>query len=279
MGSVYLRRVIRVVLPAGLLAVLCVPIVVAAQSVSRGYISSDSGLQPGMVVGLSDSSTAEKPVVERASRDKADKIIGIATQPGETLITLGSGDQEIYVQTNGTVDVFLSDMNGSIKKGDPVTISPLKGVLMRAPQSEGGVGSALVDFDEAAAQTQTVQSADGEKLVKIGKASISFTASGASSDASRNNAGSSPSALQKLGASITGKQVSNLQVVVALIIFIVVMVAEGNIIHGAVSSAMVSIGRNPLSKKTIEKELIKVTIVALAVLFVGLGAVYIILSI
>jgi len=248
---------------------------VLAQNLSRGYVSDDPGVRPGMVVALSQASTAETPVVERAAPETLDKVVGIATQPGETLVALGSGRHQVYVQTSGTVEAFISDLNGEVKKGDRVTVSPLRGVLMLASSQDSSVGVLTDDFPAAGRQSQTIDTPEGEKTVNVAKSKIEFTRPAGAGEP-RN---ADKSALQKLGEAVTGKAVSNLQVVAALLIFLVVMVAEGSIIYGAVSSAMTSVGRNPLSKDLIRGDLLRVLALAIGVLLVGLASVYIILNI
>ncbi len=57
---------------------------------------------------------------------------------------------------------------------------------------------------------------------------------------------------------------------VALIIFVIVLIAECSIIYGSVSSALTAFGRNPLAKKTIRSEMLRIIFVALGVLIIGM---------
>lgn len=286
MGNINICKIIRTrffiaggLIPAFLAMLACLWLVwggaALAQNLSRGYASDDPGVRPGMVVALSQASTAETPVVERAAPQTLDRVVGIATQPAETLVALGSGQHQVYVQTSGTVDAFISDMNGEVKKGDKVTVSPLKGVLMLASAQSSSVGAATEDLLLAGGQPQTIDTPEGEKTVSVAKSKIEFTRASAA-EAPQN---ANKSALQKLGEAVTGKEVSDLQVVAALVIFLVVMIAEGSIIYGAVSSAMTSVGRNPLSKDLIRGELLRVLALTITVLLVGLASIYIILNI
>lgn len=243
-----------------------------ASAIARGYATDDQGLQPGMVVALSDASTADKPKVKRASQDDGDKIVGVTTTPDKELITIASGEQQVYVQISGEVDAFVSDMNGIVKHGDLLTISPILGVLMKANDgSTTIIGIALQDFNESAAETKSITEGNGSRDIKVVKTKLNLDRKAASNE---RGAGSS-SSLQKLGESVTGRSdISEVQVVAALIIFLVVLVAEGSIMYGAVSSSITSLGRNPMARKIILKELVRVLLITFGVLTVGLSAIY-----
>jgi hypothetical protein len=243
--------------------------VAGAQAISRGYATDDTGLKPGMVVRLSPASTAEKPKVERASLDDLNQVIGVATTIEGSVVTIASKNGQVYVETSGEVDAYVSDLNGTIQKGDVLTVSPLKGILAKA--NEGSpilFGIALEDAEGKQTESYTVASNEGSKQVAVTKIRINLDRKAA------NNAVRADSSLERLGRSVTGKDVGEIRVVIALIIFFMVLVAEGGILYGAVSSAITALGRNPLAKGIIKRELIRVMFIALLVLLIGLAAVY-----
>ena len=80
-----------------------------------------------------------------------------------------------------------------------------------------------------------------------------------------------------IGKGLLGKKVGEIRVVIALILFLIVLIAEGAIIHGAISSAITALGRNPMARKTIIKEMVRVIFVAIIVLVIGLASIYMIL--
>ncbi len=268
------RFVQRVLGPLGLIAGLFVVFIttsISAQGVTSGYATEDDGLRPGMAVVLSTSNASDRPLVERATLETADKVIGVMTTVEDSLVTVTSPESAVYVQTSGLVSGLASDVNGVIKKGDKVAVSPLKGILMRAEEGGRSLGTAVADFSGAGADSQTIKTTEGEKEVKI--AQLAVTLDNNLGDASAATA-TGRSALERLGKAVAGRDVSELQVVVALIIFAIVMIAEGGIIYGAVSSSITSIGRNPLAKNLIAGELVRVLGIVALVLVVGLAAVY-----
>ena len=264
---------IRLTVYAALLPVFIIGFSQSVYAIARGYATDDPDLQPGMVAALSDTSTADNPKAKRASQDDGDKIIGVTTTPESELITIASGDQQVYVQITGEVDAFVSDINGAVKNGDLLTLSPILGVLMKSDETSTTIiGIALEDFNESAAETKTIKDGDSSRDIKVVKTRLNLDRKAASN---QRGGGSSDSSLERLGQSVTGKSdVNEIQVIAALIIFLMVLVAEGAIMYGAVSSSITSLGRNPMARKIILKELVRVVTITFGVLIVGLAAIY-----
>jgi hypothetical protein len=245
----------------------------SASAIARGYASDDPSLQPGMVAALSDTSTADVPKAKRASQDDGDKIIGVTTTPDKELITIASGEQQVYVQITGEVDAFVSNINGGVKNGDLLTISPILGVLMKADGSSSTImGIALEDFDESVAETKSISDGNTNREIKVVKTRLNLDRKAASN---QRGGSATDSSLERLGRAVTGNHdVNELQVIAALLIFLMVLVAEGSIMYGAVSSSITSLGRNPMARKIILKELARVVVITFGVLVVGLAAIY-----
>ncbi len=255
----------------GVIFIFCSAPTLAA--ITRGYNTDDAQLRPGMVVALSQSSTSENPKVEAASLDQIERIIGVATTIDESLVTISSGDKESYVESEGEVNAYVSDLDGDIKYGDLLTLSPIKGVLAKASSSRPIVAIALEDFSKETAETYRIQENSGNKDVLVQRLRVNLDRQAfASLDSLENN-----SVLTELGRALIGKEVGEIQVVIALIIFFIVLVAEGTILYGAISSAISSLGRNPLAKNIIRRELVRVLFVAIAVLALGVAAIYAVL--
>jgi hypothetical protein len=240
-------------------------------AISRGYVTEDSGLKPGMAARLSTDSK-ENNRIERASFDAPDKFIGIATKFEDSSVTLASAEETILVEKEGEITAYVSDLDGRIKKGDSLTLSPISGILAKAANDSSLiVGIALDDFTERGAENFEIDSAEGKRTVRVNKLKMILYATS-------TLASSKPdSSLERLGQSVVGKEVSEIRMIIALLIFFIVIIAEGSIIYGAVSSAVTSLGRNPLARSSIKRELLRISLVAIAVLSIGLGAVYLIL--
>ncbi|MBI5357883.1 hypothetical protein HZB74_03495 [Candidatus Saccharibacteria bacterium] len=241
-------------------------------AITQGYKTNDTTLKPGMVVSLSSEGDNNGSLVEKASDETYSKIIGVATTVEESAITVGSSGQNVFVESSGEVKAYVSDLNGFVKQGDQLTISPLGGIMAVSDKNSKIVlGVALEDFPDSGSQPYEINSTEGNKTVNIAQISVNLD--------SRNIIDSSKvdSSLERFGKSVVGKNVSEIRVVVALIIFLLVLFALGGILYGAISSAITSLGRNPLAGKIIRKQLIQILIVSLVVLLAGLFAIYVVL--
>lgn len=240
-------------------------------AIARGYTTDDNGLQTGMIAALSiDSSSGSK--VERATQDSSDRVVGVVTTIDNSLVSVGSASTKVFVESEGQVDAYVSDINGEVSQGDTLVLSPLKGVLMKSKVGSRATIIALAATGPGVSVTYPYEEDGEQKQTNISKISVNLNRQGQNAAAAAND-----SALARLGRSIVGKEVGEIRVLIALIIFILVLITEGGIVYGAISSAITALGRNPLARKIIRTELIRVVAIAIIVLLVGLGAVYVVL--
>jgi hypothetical protein len=264
------RSIIR--LGASLVLVCLVLVANTASAISRGYATTDEGLKTGMVVRLSSSGDSAKPSVERASSDNPNQMLGVTRTPDESIVTIASGEKQVYVESTGEVDVYVSDLDGEVKEGDFLTLSPLKGILTKATEgSRVVVGQALEDFSGKTKEPYTITADGKEKTVQVALVRVTLDRKATPQDTHPD------SSLKRLGRSLVGKDVNELRIIIALVIFFIVVVSTGGILYGAITSAITAFGRNPLAKSIIRRELVRVIIVALVVILVGLLAVYAVL--
>lgn len=241
---------------------------VAVQAITHGYATSDTGLRAGMVVSLSGQKDGLS-VVERSRIDSQDRVVGVVSNVADSLIAVTDSKAKVYVANEGTVVAYVSDINGMPRKGDLLSVSSLNGILMKAPEAATRVAIAEEDFTNAPSTVHpisgTAETAESAQVAKI-KVNLDVkSVQAASGDAS---------VLDKIGKSLTGKEVSDLRLVVALVVFFIVMLSEGAILYGAISSGLNALGRNPLAKNIIRSELFRVVGIALMVLFMGTLAIY-----
>lgn len=246
-----------------------------ARAITRGYNTTDKELVPGMVVSLSADSFVDDPRVERATLERINSVIGITTTLDESLLTLTNGNMSVYVKTSGEAEAFVVNLNGNIKKDDLLSLSPLKGIMLKADSVSPIIGIAMEDFNTEEATSYKIKDGSSDKEVLIDKIRVSLDR--------QANVNTTPavhaSTLTRLGRAVVGKDVAEIRVIAALLLFFIVMIAEGSIIYGAVSSAISSLGRNPLAKGIIRHELVRVIILALAVLALGVMAIYSVLRV
>lgn len=259
------------VLALFMLGVFFVSLGLHVSAIARGYSTTDEGLNAGMVAALSETGDSE---VERADQTSGKRVVGVVTTLDASSVTVASGSSKVLIESEGEVMAYVSDISGSVKKGDLLMLSSLRGILMKGSETASGTIIGVAGQDSESVSEDEVTKYDyseggSNKSARIVKIKINLNKQGANGGQTLD-----PSALSKIGESITGKQVSDIRVLAALIIFILVMIAEGGIIYGAVTSAITALGRNPLARKMIRREMMRVIFVAIGVLGVGLAAVY-----
>ncbi|CAN5282041.1 hypothetical protein BH10PAT2_BH10PAT2_3430 [soil metagenome] len=167
------------------------------------------------------------------------------------------------VSNRGRTMVRVSTVNGKIATGDLLTSSPVAGVAQRANQNGYVLGVALEPYD----------SSDTKSVGTI-VASINVSQTNSFTDVKNNLLYVIKQALQ----SPTLTPLASLRYVLAFSIALIAFVL-GFIYFGRVTKAGVeAIGRNPLASKAIEFTVIFHIGLTIAIVLVGLGSAYLILS-
>ena len=223
--------------------------VATAQTVTQGY-KSDTVLQKGMIVGL-DSKDLTKVIPINSSQYNL--LHGVVVNPSDSLILIGNNMTSVYVSTSGRASVMVNDQNGNLKPGDYVALSAISGIGDKATDRDPLIlGKALTTFNgtDTAQQIGTVQVKDGTGravALHVGYVSVDITI-GKNPLLRTDN--SLPGVLSKASNLVAGKVVSPVRVYVSLLILAITAFVSGSLIYGGVRSSLVSIGRNPLSKKS-----------------------------
>lgn len=265
------RSILPVCITALYLFIMTMVNMLPAFAIAQGYTTDDTGLQTGMVAALTTNEAANSNV-ERATQENSQRIVGVVTTFEDSSITLASKSAVVLVEGEGEVNAYVSDLGGKVERGSLLTLSPLKGVLMKTDSASGAPVVAIASEEFSSVQdgiNYPVEDSSTTKNTKISRVKITLSRQGTSTVASAQQ-----SSISKLGKAITGKEVSEIRVIIALILFVIVLIAEGSILYGVISSSVTALGRNPLARKIIRREMMQVVIVAIVVLFVGLGAVY-----
>lgn len=248
----------------------------AQTAFTQGY-GSDETLQRGMIVRIKKDDATK---VSALKYEEMPDMHGVVVDSNDAPVTLSAEGQKVFIATGGKYEVLVSTQNGEIKAGDYITISSLSGIGMKANAAESHVvGRALSDFngkDAVVSTTEIKDSANNTKNIAIGRLFADISVS-------RNpNYGPPdsglPEALRKAAESIAGKEVNTARVYIAVVIFVVSTIIAGTIMYGGVRSGIISIGRNPLSKKSIIRGMLQVVIFGLIVFILGLFGVYLLLK-
>lgn len=260
-----------------LLVVISARFPIFAQAVTQGY-GSDQTLQRAMLVRLKESDASK---VEAVKQDVADKTFGVVVDANDAPVTLSSDGKKVFIATAGKFDVLVSTQNGEIKAGDYIAVSAIDGVGMKAGEKESvAVGRALADFDgkSNAISSLEVKSSDGSsQKVNIGRVSADISV--AKNPLFKATEPNLPEALRRASEAVAGKPVNAVRVYIALFVFMVTAITSGVLMFGGVRSAIISVGRNPLGKKTIIRGMFQVIITGMIIFITGIFGVYLLLKI
>jgi hypothetical protein len=215
---------------------------VSAAALSQGFKTTET-IQAGSLVGIDPAST---DTVRITNSERVGELIGVVVASDATLLAVSGTGTNVQVVTNGSVTTLVSNLNGDIKKGDPITASPLNGVGMKATTAGRILGLAQNDFSSttAGAITKEVDSNDGKKSVQVGGIPV-IVAVGYNNDAKANLV---PPAVQNITNFIAGKPVSTLRIIIAALLLILGLVLAVIILNSAVKSSMASIGFKRLNQ-------------------------------
>lgn len=244
---------------------------VHAAGLSFGYKSGD-GVVNGMIVSVKGDNTDS---VEPANVNNASYVVGVAIDPLESAVVLDDNDS-VYVAAEGSARVFVSNLNGDIEAGDLITVSTIDGVGRKKSDGVDGekvVGVAKASFNKSTpgASKQTLENAGD---VSVGLIEIELLV-GDPSTGSAADDGSN--VLVRIGRKIAGKPVSLGQMIITATVVIVAFFVSGALLYGSMRGSFISIGRNPLSAKTIYQGMARSILVSLSVMMLGIVGGYVVL--
>lgn len=251
---------------------------VFAQDFTQGY-GSDALLPRGSIVALNKNDPNK---VELVNSERARDVLGIVVRNNDTAVTLTSDRSGVFVATTGRFQVLVSDLNGDIQQGDLVSVSPIAGIGMKSDENQQHVvGEALTPSnlgDSANIVSQyTIENPDGTTTdVAVGRILVDIDVKPNPFAKSSDKA---PKFLIDVTNTIAGKPVSPLRIYAALAVLMVASAVAGSLLYSAVRSSIISIGRNPLSKRSVLAGLSQVVIISVIIFMSGLFAVYLILKI
>lgn len=239
--------------------------------------SATSRLDRGTIVTLNDQNT-----VVAASGQSEQSILGVVVDRNSLSIHLSSRGlkNETYVATEGNYPMLVSTQNGEIESGDYVTLSAIDGVAMKADTRQATVvGRAQGVFAGGKDSLTSAELKDDKgrvvQRVDIGLLSVTI-------DVEKNpniisTKADVPPFLERLGQQIAEKKVSPIRIYLSIAITGISLITALVILITGVRQSILSIGRNPLSKKSIFRALIQVILTSFIILIIGLFAVYLLL--
>ena len=246
----------------------------------QGYAAA-STLEYGTIVQLASHGTNE---VSPAVDTNLSNMYGVTVDPHNLSITVSSATlpNEVYVATSGTFDVLVSTQNGAIKAGDYVTMSALDGVAMKAGSYESQkivFGRAAGSFDGKSDSlgTTTLHLSDNT-TDKVALGMIPVAINIERNPNQKSTTTNLPPALQKVGLAIANKPVSPIRMYLSIAITGLSIIVALVTLYAGIRNALIAIGRNPLSKKSIFRGLLEIVLTSFIILIIGLFSVYLLLK-
>jgi hypothetical protein len=277
-------NVSRALVSLGIMIVLAAATLLPVSAVSigggsvQGY-SADTALDTGTIVQLTGKDANR---VKIAQQSELQNTFGVVVDRSVLPVVLSNSglQNEVFVAASGTYTVLVSDQAGSIAPGDYVTLSSINGVAMKAGTEEKTVfGRANAPFDGKGLTlgSSELKDVDGNtnKRVKLG--SIPVTIDIKSNPNEKSTEAQLPDMLKRIGQAIAEKEVSPVRIYLSLGITLISILAAIAILYSGVRNGVISIGRNPMSKKSIFRALLEVILTSILILIIGLFAVYLLL--
>lgn len=244
----------------------------------QGY-AADSVLHVGTIVQLTGGSTAK---VMAATSKNMNQMYGVVVDPHKLSLTLSSEDlsNETYVATSGTYDVLVSSQGGAIKSGDYVTLSAVDGTAMKAGTDEPTVlGRAAAGFSgKSGISSVTLKDTTGQttQTVTIGVIPVAINIQ--RNPNKKSTKAEVPQFLQRIGQAIAEKPVSPVRIYLSVAVTVLCILIAIVVLSSGIRNSIISIGRNPLSKKSIFRGLMEIILTSFLILIIGLFTVYLLLK-
>lgn len=266
-----MKKLVLSVLCSAFIAFFTIQFASAAALISQSYSTTES-LAIDSIVSLKDNSSDE---VIAANNTNADNLLGVVVGANSSSLSLTNDlDNQVQVATSGTLRVLVSDINGTILRGDYITASPISGVGMKATDNARIIGVAQGSIEGGS--TQTIKDGDGnDQSVVIGEVPILVNVSSYFKEPEKTLI---PSSIQNLANAFAGRSVSPLPILISAGIFVVTLLIVAVIIYSMIRNAIISVGRNPLSQSAVYRNVIQMSGLVLAILAAAFIAIYLVLT-
>lgn len=257
--------------------------VVRAESYGGGSVQSyaaDNLLDNGTIVQLTGKNSNR---VKVALQSDLQNMFGVTVDRNQLPLTVtNEGIQnETFVAVSGTYNALVSTQGGPIAAGDYVTLSSVNGVAMKAGTEEKTVfGRAAAPFDGKGITLSSVPLKDssGKENKTVSLGIIPVTIDIRSNPNQKTTKANLPSFLERVGLAIAEKPVSPIRIYLSIGVAAISVIAAIAIIYAGVRNGVISIGRNPMSKRSIFRALIETILTSLLILIIGMFAVYLLLK-
>ncbi len=264
----------------GVAALISIPVLATSYGGGgvQGY-AADAPLDTGTIVQLTGKDSNRVKIAKQA---ELQNMFGVVVDRSQLPVTLSNEalENETFVAVSGTYNTLVSTQGGPIVTGDFLTLSSVSGVTMKAGTEEKIVfGRAMASFDGKGLTLGTTALKDtsgkANKTVALGQVPVTIDIKRNPNDKSTKT--KVPEFLERVGQAIAEKQVSPVRIYLSMAITAVSIIAAIVILYSGVRNGVISIGRNPMSKKSIFRALLEIILTSVLILIIGLFAVYLLL--
>lgn len=243
--------------------------------------AADAPIATGTIVQLTGKDANRVKIAEQSHLQD---MFGLVVDRSQLPLTITGGDSaqnETFVAATGTYNALVSTEAGPIASGDYVTLSAIKGVAMKAGTEEETVfGRANGSFDGRGVTlgTMAIKDRNGNVTQTVTLGSVPVTIDIKRNPNVQSTESNLPDFLQRVGQEIAEKEVNPIRIYLSVGISVICIIAVIVMLYAGIRNAVVAIGRNPMSRKSVFRALLEVILTAVLVLIVGLFAVYLLLK-
>ena len=243
----------------------------AITTISESYQSSTQ-IPVGSIVSLVKGSQTQ---VEPGVTSNADSLLGVVVNPDSSLLSVSTGSAEqTEVATSGILPILVTDINGTIQRGDHITASPVAGLGMLADGNVRVVG--IAQGSMTSTRQQTITDTNGAtQQVTIGEVPVLVNVAYFFKQPDKSII---PVAFQNIANSLAGRDVKPLPIIISGAIFIITAIVVMSIIFSMIRSSIISVGRNPMSQSAVYRDVIQLSALVLGILAVATVSIYLVLT-
>lgn len=235
----------------------------SAQDFSSGY-KAETSLPTGMIVSLESQ---EERLVVPANKNNVGDLLGVVIGGSNSLLNLSTAESNVQVVTSGVVDVLVTDSEGVISEGDSIAVSDINGIGQKGSEEDAKIlGTAQADFSDSSFKTVTTESGESRRIA-VARIPV-LVQVGGNPDLLQQTS-YLPGFVQETANALAGEPVAPARIVIALVIITGGIAGSMILLYGAVSSTIISIGRNPLSDKSIYAGLVRMVLIAVGVILLS----------
>lgn len=268
------QRFIKTFLVVGaLFGVLATSTSVHAETLISQSFTSTGDVTSGSIVSLEKDSSSQ---VNPSTTANSNYMLGVIIDSENSQLSISSDQSDqVQVATSGVEQVLVSNINGNIAVGDPITASPISGIGMKATGNVRIIGLSQDVFPNATASSQSITESGQKQTVKLGEIPVLINVAYYYKQPNKTLI---PSAIQNVANALAGKQVSSLPILVSVGIFFVTLILVVSIIYSMIRSSIISIGRNPMAQAAVYRNVLHLSVLVFAIIMTGIVSIYLTLT-